>query len=464
MAHSDEAAPIDLTVYVDTNCFLQLRELSDVDWRTVAPGVQHVQVAVSFPVIRELDTFKDSPNRRRSDRARKALKVIAAAGHDDNFVTVLRDAAPRVTLRAGVGGRLAWEDHPELDPSSADDQIVLSAKTEDVAGDKLLLTYDHAPLIRGRMLGLPCRKPPEDWLLPRQADERDKEIARLERALVEAKAQWPTLVLGVAGAATTIDWDVLSPPPLDAQQCAWLAEVLTARHPKDALAELPSSVYALPLARQRYTQGQRNEYDASYAAYERAALTYFERLHSWVAARSRLRQIELDLHNTSTVTAARVLVSLRAPEGIVFYGDTPLDLKMGRFEPPKAPRPPEPGSLFGLGAGMAADRRAVIPQIHHGPRDPVAFYWQDRPDGKQATASRLCEEFRALRTFQQYVWMGIADDSATGDLRVEVSATNLPGAITAQTLITVKVVEVTWSDPRILATLPEAIADILMQN
>jgi hypothetical protein len=61
-------------LFTDTNGFLQLRDLKDVPWRDLFPGVRAIDVMVAPRVIEELDKHKISTNQRLRDRSRLALQ------------------------------------------------------------------------------------------------------------------------------------------------------------------------------------------------------------------------------------------------------------------------------------------------------------------------------------------------------------------------------------------------------
>ena len=84
--------------FLDSNGFIQLRDLKDLPWAKAFPGSKVVKLMVSGVVIDELDNLKTSTNQRKRDRARAALKLIDEASQEDDYSTVLRDAPIRVLL------------------------------------------------------------------------------------------------------------------------------------------------------------------------------------------------------------------------------------------------------------------------------------------------------------------------------------------------------------------------------
>ncbi len=70
--------PTPKAIFVDTNGFIQLRDLKDLPWNKLLPTVSAIDLMVASCVIRELDRHKSSTNRRLRDGARLALKMIEA--------------------------------------------------------------------------------------------------------------------------------------------------------------------------------------------------------------------------------------------------------------------------------------------------------------------------------------------------------------------------------------------------
>lgn len=79
-----------IAVVVDCNCFIQLRDLKDLPWRDLFPGVKRIEILVTPSVISELDKKKVDTKDRVRNRARAALKLIDAASEADPMRLELR--------------------------------------------------------------------------------------------------------------------------------------------------------------------------------------------------------------------------------------------------------------------------------------------------------------------------------------------------------------------------------------
>ena len=95
------------------------------------------------------------------------------------------------------------------------------------------------------------------------------------------------------------------------------------------------------------------------------------------------------------------------------------------------------------------------------PRDPVAFYWFERPKMLSKHSALQCQEFRATREFCDCVFVLPDDLPAKLGLRLHVEAANLPAPvnISAEVIIAEQAVE--WSDPVVQAILPAPLRKLL---
>jgi hypothetical protein len=66
-------------LFLDSNLFLQCRELHELPWNEIAPDEKEILLAISRPVQREIDKLKHDGNDRRAKRARKANSLWAPA-------------------------------------------------------------------------------------------------------------------------------------------------------------------------------------------------------------------------------------------------------------------------------------------------------------------------------------------------------------------------------------------------
>lgn len=111
-------------LFVDTNAFIQMRDLKDLPWRELFPDAVAIDILISQTVIDELDRLKTGTNERRRNRARLALRMINAASDTADFSLPLAHSSLALRLVIATGPVPDWSALTKLDRSRADDQLV----------------------------------------------------------------------------------------------------------------------------------------------------------------------------------------------------------------------------------------------------------------------------------------------------------------------------------------------------
>jgi predicted ribonuclease YlaK len=182
-------------LFLDTNIFLQCRDLRDLPWDQVV-GSENLLLLISRPVQEEIDRLKHDRNSRRAKRARKASSFIREIILTKDTRLSIRESAPRVEISfppplIKQGGLPSI-----LDLTRGDDQIIAEAfafKNAYPDADVAILTHDTNPILTAERCGLPYVMIPDDWLLPPEPDVRDKKIEELERRLKELERACPQI-------------------------------------------------------------------------------------------------------------------------------------------------------------------------------------------------------------------------------------------------------------------------------
>jgi hypothetical protein len=467
-----DMAPV--RVFIDTNVFLQLRDLKDLTWREVFKKADEIEVYVVPVVIDELDQKKTSQKRRLRDRARAALELIDRASDADDHRLVLRPRAPRVMLCLARAPRPRWDDLPLLDPSRPDDQLVAAAvaefsgaflpsirlQNENVA----LLTCDRGPRIRAKHMKLPAHTPPKGWYLPDEADERDREIADLKRQLDVARATRPAIAAWI-GADADRDGPMVvvvpSLPPLKEP----VARDLTGRwlrRNREAEFPPPAAWPSAALDIHRYVSPEEvQRYQRAYSAFASAVKDYFAQLHELVAQRASTACIPCFIRNVGSVTAERIIVELEGSEQLSYY-DRESEARM-RGGSLALPRPPE-APLSIMDRVLESDHVRSLKDLLAKPtKDPTSFYRRAAGERPLRAASWECEEFRPTREFECRAWFRAPEQlPAEVFFRLEISARNMISPVDVERRIRIELMPMDWSDPRAREGLPDWISDTLV--
>jgi hypothetical protein len=436
-------------LFTDTNGFLQVRDLKDIPWQDLFPGIKAVDVMVAPSVIAELDKHKSGTNQRRRDRARLALQVIEKASSEPDLALVIRDHPIRVRIVISRAPRFNWAEHPDLDSANPDDQLVAQALS--FGNRAAIFSHDTGPLIRARIASVESYQPADKWLLPEEQTDDKRKITQLERNLKQALSQSPNIVAGFDNFdEATSEIRVIRPvlQPLDPQQVRRLAAEYLAMHPPakvHATRDPVTSMYGI-------SSYQVDRYHADYSSFEAKVQDYYAKLHEIVRRMGAAAAIGYWVKNDSGVAAQglRIEFDLEGPGSLVANREDAAPYVGCSL---KIPGPPErPRSQIDLISNIP------LQNLMEPPRDPVRFYWFKRPEILATHSARQCQEFRPTREFFDSILVLTADDLPTElNLRLHVEAANLrsPVNISAKLIIAEQPAE--WSDPVVQAILPAGI-------
>ncbi|HEX3876421.1 MAG TPA: PIN domain-containing protein [Bryobacteraceae bacterium] len=288
-------------LFIDTNAFLQLRDLQDIPWRDLFPAVKEIDLMIAPRVIEELDKFKVSTNERLRIRARKALKQIEAAAKEPDLGLTIRTDPLLIRIVIFPGSRFDWSRAPMLDPAKPDDQLVAEAIA--FGNDAVVFSHDTGPRIRALIAKIPAYSPHTDWLLPVQKTDDQRKISDLERALQQALATKPEIAVTLEGLSDGCsELTLIAPllPPLENE----MVDVLTKRylelHPRASL-RVERNRLAFQLG--GISEGTADSYYESYSNFTHKARLFFERLHEKINNFNLVVSAPYSVRNDSGVVA-----------------------------------------------------------------------------------------------------------------------------------------------------------------
>lgn len=183
-----------VVLFPDSNLFLQFRDLAELPWTELISGVDEVKMLVCRTVQSEIDSFKGDGRDRRADRARKTsskFRDIIVQGKD----LIIRERGPRLTLALAPRVRSDFPHPSTLDMSFKDDRIIaeILAYRIETSQDAALLTADTGPMMTANEHILCFHALPDSWRLPREADERDKQLKELTKQLADLRKLSPNI-------------------------------------------------------------------------------------------------------------------------------------------------------------------------------------------------------------------------------------------------------------------------------
>lgn len=465
MSASTESETV--TVFVDTNCFIQLRDLKDLPWKELFPAASLVVIVVASIVMDELDAKKNDRNRRVRDRARLALKLISEASRAEGMELVLKNGAkPRLLMRLNDIGRLDWESLALLDPTRADDVLVAEAMQSPAEASKVLLSHDTGPRIRARRCGLEALEIPEHWLLSEEPDEEAREIARLKRENETLRNRFPKIEaawLEGNAEAKRLVVERLKLRPLSEGEILELADAYRKTNPKERGVFHPNLGFGIG-GESGFSQSDYEHYSRAYDKFSTELPAFFETLHSIIEQASPTTEISFQIQNKGFATAEGLTVDFwLSNEWLVFADEEDAQHFYGRQA--AAPKPPLTPQLQKVREADRMIRSIARPDFRQPQRDPTGFYWEDRPGVLDHSGALRCEKFRAKAEFKRSIWIyPWGEQCETAALELEVHASNLSEPIFARAQLSTIEVEVEWSDPRVLNRVEDAIRPLLVRR
>ncbi|HEY4944118.1 MAG TPA: PIN domain-containing protein [Rhizomicrobium sp.] len=438
-------------LYIDTNGFLQLRDLKDLPWKELFPDTSEIDLLVAPAIIDELDQFKTSTNERRRKRSRQALQLIDSASENDGLALTIRDTPIKVRIVISTAPPINWNAFPSLDQSRADDQLVAEAKS--FGKGAAVLSHDSGPRIRARVAGVDAIKPPDEWLLPEEQTDDQRKVSQLTRDLDRALSTRPRIVAGFDHfEEETGTVRVILPvlPQIDPGLAEELSKKYLSKHKRERLRREGRN-NSLMISIGGYSDYEIDEYNREYGKFESGVRDYYRNLHLTVANLGLVAAIGYFVRNESGVEAngLRIEFTLTGAGSLLSNRDVVSGL-VGSFELPEPPERPRSQLDMIRDVGIYN-----IPSLrdHLTPRDPIEFYWFEEPEEIPSLHSaKQSESFRAMREYRDSALVFASPEYPTTlELWLHVSAANLPAPVDAHAKLIFDKQNMKWSDPLVQA-------------
>jgi hypothetical protein len=441
--------------FLDTNVFLQCRDLKDLPWKDVAEG-HDLRLFIPRTVQEEIDRQKGEGNSRRGKRARSASTLFRQIILSPELCVTLKEENPRVEVSFP---ETAATNSPNdrLDLTRPDDRIIaeiISYKEKYPTEMVYFLTHDTNPLLTCRRLGVPFQIVPDDWLLSPEPDPRDKKIKELEAKLTKLEKLYPAIDISMKmydcdpGQRVLLDINTFS--PLREEEIEQLLSSISRRSPMvrsfdgGALtrAAMFSPIYG---SYKKPTSEEIEKYqEVDYPQWLIDLRRFFESYHSTLSYLHGHHVVEFKLTNTGGAPAENLVIEFTAVGQLQFITpDTKKQFDEGlKMKPPSPPKPPE-GKWVQVDYGRGwlnqmnrrfdlqdeVLRRAINPQFRINQRDRHTFYWKEKKEGYAQEWTFECEEFRHLvkpETFEVVVVVPMQQEVNRGGISCLVTARNLP--------------------------------------
>ena len=430
-----------LHLFPDTNVFIECRPLDQLDWSRWSE-FDEVHLVVCRTVQREIDEQKNYHRRTRvRNRAKATYSIFAELVETDSpeYLTI-RQSKPTVKLFLQSPGLPSPECRDVLDYTKADDEIIghLCTYAEQYGdADVRLLTRDVGPRMSAKSLGLSVETVNEDWLLPPEHSDTERENARLKAEIAKLSKTEPKFSIAcvddLGGEVEILRQAQSVYGPLTDDEIDNLIERLKQHHPistdlglrkrgrrpaRYSLDELrEAGRVATPASEERIRR-----YNREYGGWIAKCRAILSEIHAPLQDGVRPVMCYFEIENTGTRPGKSARVDFRASGGISVRpppwqpeweeGESERE-RQSRLQLPTPPKKPQlqwtigdlldPHLTYGPGqmanAFIAPDLvdNFVVPALRSGraERDSDTFYYTpDRPSEPTQSFALECELWR----------------------------------------------------------------------
>ncbi len=440
-------------IFIDTNCFIHLRDIKDLPWREIYPDATSLNIYVAPVVISELDKHKVSSRKRLRDRSRAALNLIERASSNEGMCLTLRTSPININLVIADGHPVDWATYPQLDSSRQDDHLIAAALIDSTNLSPTIVSFDTGPLIRARSMQMDAFRAPDEWALPAPKDEK---MERLQQELKAVRATYPSIEVMFSDQNSDGLVNLIAPilEPLSDEIQAKLLEIVKHQHPQRHITPTTNDFFPILTSLHGISSNQVADYYNEYRSFIHQYERQFANLHDLISKALTFGEIRYQLKNCGAITATNTRVEIRcATPQVLFVSRSEMEPWGGaltRVEAPSIPsNQPYLAPLLGANDILGQSRR-----------DPTGFYWQDRPKIGEKMASLVCEEFRAKEEYSNCFYL-FGREQQEGDVSIKISAKNLAEPMIAKTAFRNTTRHVSWHDPFVLRRLPVWISEII---
>jgi hypothetical protein len=413
--------------FLDTNIFLQCKDLEQLPWGDLIPD-EELLLLIPRAVSKEIDHLKQDSNPRRAKRSRRASSFFKSILRSENLEITIRNSNPIVKISFAPVTNLRMDLLGVLDLSRPDDSIIaeaISYKNAEPDHEVVILTQDTNLVLTSMHCGLPFVLVPDEWLLPPESDPRDKKILELESRLKILEKSLPEIEIiafdNEGSPVESLDIQIISYKELEECELKELVSMVEAANPKvtdfNSSLRYPNSltqalgigyVYEPP-SKDIVEKYLNNKYPDWLNRVEE----YFKNLGFNFGLSDRYIETSFAVNNVGKVPANDVTVEFRAYNGLLFSpsGKEFIKSEAGLvIKLPKAPKAPEGRIVNKLAStfshitphglvhdnisGKIRDLFYTPPSTPRIPKDKKHFYWQDsRPVDFEDKWVFECEEF-----------------------------------------------------------------------
>ncbi|MCL6704622.1 PIN domain-containing protein [Pseudomonas sp. T1.Ur] len=464
----------------DTNFFIQCKEPRELDWSTYV-DFEEVELLITRPVQAELDNQKGKGSGRVAKRARKASALIRDLLVSESDYIEMRSKAPRVLIRIRQDLKPDILLSNDLCYDERDDQLVgvtsalmKSKPLECVA----LLTHDTGPMASSKLVGVPFKVIPDDWLLPPETDETDKRTNSLMAELTKYKNAEPKFKISFIHdrvETTTIDCDVKCYKKLTDADIDELLESLKLICPEEVdfgdskrtqppPQESYSPIFSGFNSKDVFTPASEEDVaayqDTIYPGWLEKCSIFFASLHSQLNFRTNWPEICVSVLNIGSRPAIDALTTFSTKGPLLIYPTDSYESLMKDLKEdiqlPSVPKAPQGywkkvniftamGNLHDLIPKNTFDKEYRGPNLSrlNASKDQNRFYWKpERPNLPQSVIVLECQQWRHQVEKEDFSFF-IRTDNETGEyqgvLELRIDSANMTESVEKRVNVSIRV-------------------------
>lgn len=479
-----------LTLFIDTNFFLQCNDISQLHWTDISDG-DDITLMISAPVQEEIDKLKSDGNSRRAKRARKANGYLKSIILSESEEEIINEKSPKVLLKfSPIIDNDKKNDINILDLNKPDDRIIFEAikYRDNTNSETAIFTHDTNPLLTARRMGLKYVAIPDSWLLKIENSKDSKKIQDLEKRIKKLEEVTPDIKITFLSNNKEIKkiiFPVKKYVKLTDNEIDLIINKLTTFYPllsKNELIEkqkkikselsIPNNlgfgINAFRIQKQVLYEPSHDDIDKYvnklYPDWLKKVRIFLEKSHEMYRKNSII-DVYFLLENIGNLPADGVLVEIMTFNDLKLMPESVdnLDIFPPTPKPPKEPLPEYRNTVTSITPTSMnfLDRLSDLP-ISKSNHDKNTFYWKySKP--KELTEKYVyeCEEFRHQlepETFNIILSTTNFINIKKSNLQIRISCKNIPKPIIFNTLI-----ELEYTNVNLVDTVLERVNNVAIQ-
>lgn len=458
-----------IVVFVDTNFFLQCKDMKNLSWKEFFQD-DEIVIKVPSAVLDEIDRHKQDGNNRRSKRARKASSYFRTVILNGESKTIIKKTDPLVVLSLPPHSDSGIDSQYNLDLSRPDNQIIaeiLNYKSSNQHENVVFLTHDTNPILTAKHCGLAVSIIPDEWLLDPELDSRDKKIIELEKKILRLEKTHPEIeIISCLKSGEPTDSILINIITYDALSDKKISDFLSQAQKKyPCVTEFetpkptnkinhPAHIMLGGTAKYQPPSEERiREYtEEKYPQWLDSIKSYFEKLHTIIEFSTRQSELSFKILNSGSVPAENTIIEFMTVGGLLFFPAISKEELGEEKEIHEFPRPPSPpkgkwvqyNGLFDMINNLQGSNLLSHPghtmdypdlSLPFSPiqRDRNVFYWKEgKPIGLEKKWVYECKEFMHQvepEIFSLNLMVPTNGNPTQGAVKCLVTASNLPAPV-----------------------------------